>query len=232
MKKKLSVARFPDTEDAGFQALLEEARFAFKSGVEYTRTLDLCRRALSVRPSDVCTSTLADLLEMASVSVDRLGESKARVPNLQAAVVADATDGEARFKLGLALDTLGENNAALVQYKTALAFTESIWPECHRDSLNNIGWYHFRCGSYREALSWFERACQFHVPDDPGPYHLAMENMLLVYTKLREREQAERMAVEYIEQFGRIPSTETRALRQLGIDADVLFIEIFLEDQE
>jgi len=220
----------PDAAGADFHALLEEARFA-SWGAEYSRALELCRRAIAARPAELCTAELADLLEMASRSQEELEAYSARLPELRAAVAANPTDGEARYKLGVALNALGEYEAANFEYRTALVFSESICAECHRDSLNNIGWYHFRRGEYRDALAWFERACDFHVPDDPGPYHLAMENMLLVYARLGMKEPAERLALEYIEHLGRIPPTERRALGQLGIDADALFVRSFLEER-
>ena len=105
--------------------------------------------------------------------------------------------------------------------------TNSALP-CFRDLWNNIGWYYFRQGNYREALRWFEQTYQVANSDEAfgkGNCALAIENKILCYSALGMSQEAEATAREYIRRYGRVPWPERRALTRLNLDADAMYVE-------
>ena len=93
---------------------------------------------------------------------------------------------------------------------------------------NNIGWYYYRRGDYREALKWFQQTYEVANSDEAfgmGNCALAMENKILCYSALSMSQEAEAAAQEYIRRYGRLPWPERRALAKLNIDADTMFVE-------
>ena len=60
-----------------------------------------------------------------------------------------------------------------------------------------------------------------NILESPHP----IENIFLVYVALNMAKEAEKAAVHYIANFGRLPWPERRALRKLNIDADALYIK-------
>ena len=94
-----------------------------------------------------------------------------------------------------------------------------------RDCLNNIGWNCFRRGDYEQSLKWFKRSSAIVDPDVPKPYALALDNMILANAELGRVSAVAKLTEEYISMAGRLPGYESMIVGQLGIDANLMFIE-------
>ena len=91
--------------------------------------------------------------------------------------------------------------------------------------LANAAFSSYCIGDYEEA---FRLCCQ--VPDGEGlafpsgpPYLLGYK--ILYLCGLRDARSAERSAQEYVSRYGRLPSPQRIVLREIGIDADEIYLK-------
>lgn len=188
---------------------------------------------------DAPLSLVAELVETVEECNAKLLNAGEELPKLKQAVEEDPNNGEKLAKLGFGLYALDEREAALTAFTKALEHPDTLCIHCHRDCLVNIGWDHYLCGEYEQALGWFEHACRLKQPRtqiedekhrgersaiDEVPYKLALENVLLALVKLGRLTDATARLQEYHDWFGRLPSYESRALEKLGLQPDVIFI--------
>lgn len=205
------------------KALLEAIHFCM-AGSEYRQAHEYCLEALRLATADTPPTFLEEILEAMSVCQDELQEFVEDLPEMLEYLRNHPEDGDTRFCLGFTYDCLGDDERAIAEYRQALWNFGTMEPEQQRACLNNIGWYYYRRGDAQEALHWFEGACWFEHPSDPGPYKLAIENLFLVYAHLDMREHAHPLAAEYIDLYGPIPTMEAKALLRLGVDADAIWL--------
>jgi tetratricopeptide (TPR) repeat protein len=225
-------------------ATLDELHFLLQSNCG-VRALRSAVGMLQKCDSDAPPCHLADLIEAIEKCELRIIGAETDIPMLARAAKDKPNDGEAQAALGFALTVLDEWDTALLCFREALkhANTDALCFRCHRDSLNNLGWYSYLHGRYNEAVTWFEQACWMGPdPEDEKihgitqdelqpPYRLAFENILLCLAKTgRQAEAADRLK-EYHRLVGRLPLYETRALLKCGIDADVEYINSRIRDQ-
>lgn len=205
-------------------ALLEEARFCIPAS-EYWQAYNYCVEALQRVTPDSPPGLTTEIRELMHVCQGELYDYADDLPDLLQHLSANPEDGEARFCLGFTFDCFGDDERAIAEYRKALQHLDSMEPEQQRDCLNNIGWYYYRRGDFQEALAWFQSSCWFDNALDPGPYSYAMGNLLLVYAELGMTDEAKRMAEDYIDLCGPIPTAEAHALLRLGLDADSMWLK-------
>ena len=211
----------------GFYEAWEEARLAHY-GDELRRAHYYYDQALKSAPEDVEAETLADILQGLKEVKQSLACDEATLPRLRAAVEEDPVNSERRCRYASLLWRIGCEEEAAQQLEAALEHPETLCQDCLRDCWNNLGWYLYRKGEYAKALPWLERAAEVKRIDSAGnllesPHPI--ENIILVYVALNMAKEAEKAAVHYIANFGRLPWPERRALRKLNIDADALYIK-------
>jgi tetratricopeptide (TPR) repeat protein len=149
-------------------------------------------------------------------------DAERSLPLHREAVERKPFDWNPRYWLAFTLKRAGRSAEALEEY-LAVART----PGCPLDCLNEIGWCHYRKGNYVEARRCFERA---RSQDDLPVRHLSdlmltLENRMLVYGQLGLRRGAEEAAREFVRRYGRIEYPERRALANVGIDADAIYLQ-------
>jgi Tfp pilus assembly protein PilF len=211
----------------GFYDAWEEARLAHY-GDELRRAHYYYDQALKTAPEDVGPETLADIIQGLKEVKQSLACDEATLPRLRAAVEEDPVNSERRCRYASLLWRIGREDEAAQQLEAALEHPETLCQDCLRDCWNNLGWYLYRKGEYAKALPWLERAAKVkridpvgNILESPHP----IENIILVYVALNMALEAEKAAVHYIANFGRLPWPERRALRKLNIDADALYIK-------
>ena len=210
-----------------FYSAWEEARLAHY-GDEPRRAHYYYDQALKTAPEDVGPETLADIIQGLKEVKQSLARDEATLPRLRAAVEEDPVNSERRCRYASLLWRIGCEDEAAQQLEAALEHPETLCQDCLRDCWNNLGWYLYRKGEYAKALPWLERAAKVKRIDSVGnilesPHPI--ENIILVYVALNMAKEAEKAAVHYIANFGRLPWPERRALRKVNIDADALYIE-------
>lgn len=205
-------------------ALLEAAKSCLPAA-EYWQAYSHCVQALRRVTPDSPPQLTAEIRRLIGSCQRELSEHADDLPHLLDYLRSNPDDGEARFCLGFTFHCFGDGERAITEYRKALEQFDSMDPEEQRDCLNNVGWYFYRRGEFQTALGWFERACWHQGNSEPGPYRLAMENRLLVYVELGMVEEARRVAEEYIDLYGPIPTTEAHALLRLGLDADSIWLK-------
>lgn len=207
--------------------LLNDAQASFVWS-EYARAAKLYEQALEQAGPNAEASVLADILEGRERVQRAIEETERDLPDVIAAANANPEDTGTHFYLAVKLSALGRKDEALVEYKAALENPEKLCADCFRHLWNNIGWYYFRQGEYREALKWFDQAyvvATFDEASGKGSCALPMENRMLAFAELGMRKEAEETIREYISRYGRIPWPERRALSKLNLDADAIYVE-------
>ena len=211
----------------GFYDAWEEARLAHY-GDELRRAHYYYDQALKTAPEDVEPEALADILQGLKEVKQSLACDEATLPRLREEVEKDPVNSERRCRYASLLWRIGCEEEAAQQLEAALEHPETLCQDCLRDCWNNLGWYLYRKGEYAKALPWLERAAKVkridpvgNILESPHP----IENIILVYVALNMALEAEKAAVHYIANFGRLPWPERRALRKLNIDADALYIK-------
>ena len=196
---------------------------------EDKRAYDLCLRALAMAPENLESSKRADIIEKLACLRESLEVAQEDLARQREALKAEPQNPEKHFYLGFTLTRLGREEEAVAEYRLAIQNPEGLCAHCYRDSWNNIGWYYYRQGMYREAVQWFERVCQLN---DTGEFlqHYdrarAVENKLLAYSALRMTAEAEAATRDYITRFGRVTWPARRALAKIDIDADAIYVEL------
>lgn len=208
----------------GPDAMLEKIQFCM-AGSQYRQAHEYCLEALRQATADTPATLLEEVLEAMQLCQKELQEFVEDLPEMLEYLRSYPEDGDTHFCLGFTYDCLGDDERAIAEFRKALWNFDTMEPEQQRDCLNNIGWYYYRRGDAWEALQWFESTCWFENPSDPAPYRLAMENLFLVYADLGMTEEAGRLATEYVDLYGPIPTTEAKALLQLGVDADAIWLK-------
>lgn len=204
--------------------LLEAIHFSM-AGSQYRQAHAYCLEALRLATADTPSAFLEEVLEAMSACQGELQEFVEDLPEMLQYVRSHPDDGDTHFCLGFTYDCLGDDERAIAEYRKALWNFDSMEPEQQRACVNNIGWYYYRRGEPLEALHWFESARWFENASEPPPYKLAMENLFLVYADLVMAEHAQRLATEYIDLYGPIPTAEGKALLRLGVDADAIWLK-------
>jgi tetratricopeptide (TPR) repeat protein len=195
---------------------------------EDKRAYDLCLRALALAPENLESSKRADIIEKLACLRESLEAAEEDLARQREALKAEPQNPEKHFYLGFTLIRLGRGEEAVAEYRLALENPEGLCAHCYRDSWNNIGWYYYRQGMYREAVQWFERVCRLN---DTGEFlqHYdrarAVENKLLAYSALRMTAEAKATTRDYITRFGRVTWPTRRALARIDIDADAMYVE-------
>jgi len=193
---------------------------------------------LALCKEDAPLSLIAELIETVEICMMTLNKAQENLPALKEAVFQDPTNGEKHAKLGFGLYALDMREEALTALTNALEYPNTLCFDCHRDSLNNIGWEHYRRGEYEQALGWFEMACNLEDTarkderrlegDNEGcadlSFKVAFENVLVTLAKLGRLEEATKKLEEYHNTFGRLGEHESRPLEKLGLQPDVIFI--------
>jgi tetratricopeptide (TPR) repeat protein len=196
---------------------------------EDKRSYDLCLRALALAPENLESSKRADIMEKLGCLHESLEAAEEDLARQREALKAEPQNPEKHFYLGFTLTRLGWEEEAVAEYRLALQNPEGLCAHRYWDSWNNIGWYHYRQGMYREAVKWFERVCQLN---DTGEFlqHYdrarAVENKLLAYSALRMTTEAEAATRDYITRFGRVTWPARQALARIGIDSDAMYVEL------
>ena len=203
------------------QELLTEAAF-YAGASDYRRAIQSARMALV---AGATSSQLAEGLEIIERCVDKLEGSKGHVEEAQQDALHHPQNGEKLFYLGLTLSRAGDLPGSTAAYERALKFRKSMCVATLRDCLNNIGWNYFRRGEYAKSLIWFKRSLNTPNPEDPRPYPLALENMVLANARLGRVPAVAKLTEQYVYEIGRLPQYERMIVGKLGIDADVLYVE-------
>ena len=195
---------------------------------EDKRAYDLCLQALALAPENLESRMRADIIEKLGYLRESLEAAQQELARQRKALKAEPQNPEKHFYLGFTLTRLGREEEAVAEYRLALENPEGFCAHCYRDSWNNIGWYYYRQGMYREALRWFERVCHLN---DTGEFlqHYdgarAVENKLLAHSALGMTTEAEATTRDYITRFGRVTWPARRALAKIGLDADAMYVE-------
>ena len=213
-------------ESSDLNDLLSEMWAAYYTGcfrLDYGYPIPYFDHAWAQLPTNAGNSIRAVILEHRRKLLVLRDDAENSLPAHRAAVDAEPTNWEPRYSYAFALRRAGRNEEALNEYLTVAQM-----PACPHDCLSEIGWCYYRKGMYEEARRCFEKAKA--NDDDPIPIRhfsslmLTLENRMLVYSKLGLRGQADQIAEEYVRRYGRIEYPERRALADIGIDADALYL--------
>ena len=214
----------PNSRPTEPATLLEKARCSIPAS-EYSLAYNYCVLALEQLAPDSTPSLIAEVRELMHFCQSELHDYSDDLPDLLDHLRTDPEDGEARFCLGFTFHCFGHDERAIAEFRLALRYFDCMQPEQQRDCVNNIGWYYYRRGEFQTARAWFEKACWFENPLDPGPYSYAMGNLLLVYAELGMTEEARQVATEYVDLYGPIPTAEAHTLLRVGLDADAIWLK-------
>jgi tetratricopeptide (TPR) repeat protein len=207
------------------------------------RCLRLVFAALQACPPDAPADLVAELIVCLEDCERCIIERQQQLPELREAAETEPNNGDAQSELAFCLNSLDEKDEAMKFHRRALQNLDSLCYLNHRDCLNNIGWDLYLRRQYEDALVWFEKACWLtpavsHSLENGGegedggpPYKLALENLLNCLAKLGRLTEASKLLTMYFERFGRLPRYETAALRKLGLDADVAYIRVRIEER-
>ncbi len=205
---------------ADFQTVVADALSSYYWG-EFKRACDLYTRALLLIPPNLAIADLADIHEQRLTAWELVKSAEETLPAHQAGVQAEPQDAEKHFWLGYTLTRLDRHEEALREYQAALkgGYQGKCW--------NEIGWCYYRMGMHRESIKWFERACEgedtLPVPGLSQQCN-AMANKIVAFAALRMTREAHDTASKYIRQYGRLSWPERRALANLNIDADAMYV--------
>jgi tetratricopeptide (TPR) repeat protein len=196
---------------------------------EDKRAYDLCLRTWALAPKNLDNNFRADIVEKLGHLREALSAAEEELRKQREALRDDPHNPEKHFYLAFTLTRLGREEEAMAEYRVALEKPQDINGGRLRDLRNDIGWYYYRQGHYHEALKWFDRAFEradcsnFLGQADAAK---AMENKTLTLVALGRAQEARETARNYVERFGRLPWPVCHALAKLGIDGDVIYLEL------
>lgn len=205
--------------------LMAEVRAACCLGwsrIDFGYPIPYLDRAWGQLPREAGNGVRVVIVEQRNRLLELVRDAESSLPVHREAAERKPFDWGPRYWLAFTLKRAGRSEEALKEY-VAVAGT----PGCPLDCLNEIGWIYYRQERYGDARRCFERA---RIPDGlpvrPFSDHaLTLENRMLVYGLLGLRKQAEEAAREHVGRYGRIEYPERRALAQVGIDADAIYLE-------